>query len=117
MRGVVLAVLVIDAMLLAAAELLFMPLHIGSVPFPVTVVVAAVTTPWLVRSAAEVGGGIGMAAAPLVAWFVAIGVLGLAGPGHDMLLVADWRSILLLGAGIAPAAWVLGKVMRVDGGI
>lgn len=104
-----LAVLTVDAVVLAALELLYLPLRIGAVAFPVTALVAAVTNPWLVRSAAALGGR--FAAVPLVAWVVAILVFGVAGPGGDVLLPADWRSFLLLGGGLFPAAVTLGGAL------
>jgi hypothetical protein len=109
-RGVLL-VLVLDAVLLAVLELLFLPLRIGGVAMPVTAVLAAVSTPWLVHSAAALGGPARVAAVPLVAWVVALLVFGVAGPGGDVLLPANWRSMLLLGAGIFPAALQLGRVL------
>lgn len=114
MKGLLLGLLVVDAVLLAAAELLFLPLYWGSVPVPLSALVAAISTPWLVARAADLGGGISVAATPLLAWLVAIGVLGLAGPGHDVLLPPDWRSALLFFAGVGPAVWVLGRVARPD---
>jgi hypothetical protein len=106
-----LMVLVFDAVALAAVELLYLPLRVGAVPVPVTILLAVVSTRWLVRSAAELGGPRLVAAVPLVVWLLALGVLGVAGPGGDVLLPADWRSILLLGGGLFPAAVVLGRAL------
>jgi hypothetical protein len=106
-----LVVLVFDAVALAAVELAYLPLRVGAAPVPVTILLAVVSTPWLVRSAAELGGCRAVAAAPLVVWLLALGVLGIAGPGGDVLLPADWRSMLLLGGGLFPAAVVLGRVL------
>ncbi|MGH3912789.1 MAG: hypothetical protein ACRDTC_05175 [Pseudonocardiaceae bacterium] len=108
---VTLVVLVLDAILLAALELLYLPLRIGAVPLPAVILIAAVSTPLLVRSAAKLGGPPGLAGAPLVAWVVAILVFGVAGPGGDVLLAENWRSLLLLGAGIFPAAVELGRAL------
>lgn len=105
-----LVVLVLDAVALALLELLYLPLRVGGVPFPITILLAAVSTPWLVRSAAELGGPRIVAAVPLVVWVLVIGVFGVAGPGGDVLLAADWRSALLVCAGIFPAALMLGRV-------
>ncbi|MGH3869924.1 MAG: hypothetical protein ACRDSR_00165 [Pseudonocardiaceae bacterium] len=107
---VTLVVLVFDAVVLATVELLYLPLQVGAVPFPVTVLLAVVSTRWLVRSAADLGGPRSVAAVPLVVWLLALGVLGVAGPGGDVLLPADWRSILLLGGGLFPAAVALGRM-------
>jgi hypothetical protein len=106
-----LMVLVFDAVALAAVELLYLPLRVGAVPVPVTILLAVVSTRWLVRSAAELGGPRLVAAVPLVVWLLALGVLGVAGPGGDVLLAADWRSVLLLGGGLFPAAVALGRAL------
>jgi len=107
--GLVLLVLLVGAVLLAAVELLYLPLRIGPVPVPITILLAAVTTPWLVRSAARLGGGGVVAAAPLVTWVLGVLVLGMAGPGGDVLLPVHWRSVVLLGAGMFPGAVALGR--------
>ena len=109
--GLVLLVLLVGAVLLAAVELLYLPLRIGAVPVPITILLAAVTTPWLVRSAARLGGGGVVAASPLVTWVVGVLVLGVAGPGGDVLLPADWRSLVLLGGGMFPGAVALGRAL------
>lgn len=106
---VTLVVLVFDAVALAAVELLYLPLRVGVAPFPITIALAAVSTPWLVRSAAELGGPRLVAAIPLVVWTLVLGVLGVGGPGGDVLLAPDWRSALLLSGGMFPAAVVLGR--------
>lgn len=108
---IVLVVLVLDALLLAVVELLYLPLWIGAVPFPITVALAAVSTPWLVRGAAALGGPPWVAAVPLVAWLVALLGFGIAGPGGDVLLPADWRSLLLMAGGIFPGAVALGRAL------
>jgi hypothetical protein len=108
---IILVVLVFDAIALAAVELFYLPLRIGATPFPITIVLAAVTTPWLVRNAADLGGPRAIGAIPLVMWLLVIGVLGVGGPGGGVLLAADWRSGLLLAGGTIPAAVALGRVM------
>jgi hypothetical protein len=105
------AVLVVDAVLLAMMELMFLQLMIGSVPVPLSALVALISNPWLVRRAGELTGAVG-AALPLIAWIVTISVLGLSGPGGDVLLLGDWPSMLLILAGLVPAAFVLGRVLR-----
>lgn len=104
-------VLLFDAVALATVELLYLPLRVGAAPFPITILLAAVSTPWLVRSAAELGGPRIVAAVPLVVWLLAVGVLGVGGPGGDVLLAGDWRSGLLLAGGTLPAAVALGRAM------
>jgi hypothetical protein len=108
---IILVMLVFDTIALAVVELLYLPLRVGAIPFPITILLAAVTTPWLVHSAAELGGPRTIAAIPLVVWLLVIGVLGVGGPGGGVLLAADWRSGLLLAGGTIPAAVVLGRAM------
>jgi hypothetical protein len=103
--------LTVDAALLAMMELFFLTLSVGAVPVPVSPLVALVSTPWLVHAAGQVGGP-RAAAAPLLAWTFVVAVLGLAGPGGDVLLVADWSSLALVVCGLLPAAFVLGRVLR-----
>ena len=107
--GLVLVTLLVDAVLLAAVELLYLPLWIGAVQFPITILLATVTTPWLVRSAARLGAGGAVATSPLVTWVASVLVLGVAGPGGDVLLPVDWRSLVLLGGGMFPGAVALGR--------
>jgi hypothetical protein len=103
--------LVLDTALLATMELLFLQLHVGAVPVPVSALVALVTNPWLVRRVGELTGPPGATAA-LVAWVAVVLVLGLFGPGGDALLLGDWPSLLLVLAGMLPGAFALGRVLR-----
>jgi hypothetical protein len=119
-NGLMLAVLVVDAVVLALVELLFLPLRfdgyllpniLGGMPVPASALVAALTTPWLVGVAGRLSPKLLVAAAPLFAWIVAVAVFGMFGPGGDLVLVADWRSLLLFACGALPSALVLGKVL------
>jgi len=117
---VTLAVLVLDAVVLAVLELLFLPLRfdgsllpyaLGGMPLPVSALVAALTTPWLVSVAGRLAPKMLVAAAPLIGWILAVAVFGMFGPGSDLVLVADWRSLLLFACGTLPSAIVLGRVL------
>ena len=116
----ILAVLVVDAAVLAVLELLYLPLRfdgfllpdaLGGIPVPASAVVAAVTTPLLVSVAGKLSPKLLVAAAPLLAWIIVVGVFGMFGPGGDLVLIADWRSLLLFACGALPSAVVLGKVL------
>lgn len=108
--------LLVDSVILAVVELVFLPLRfdgyllpdLGGFPFPITVVLAALTNPWLVSMAKTMTDRLGLAVLPLLVWLLSLGVFGLAGPGGDLVLIQDWRSLLLLAAGALPAAIVLG---------
>ncbi|MFJ7212451.1 hypothetical protein [Amycolatopsis sp. NPDC098790] len=106
-QRLLLALLVLDTVLLAVLELFFLPLRIGAVPLPVTVVVGAVTTPWLVSTTAKLVRP-ALSWVPLAVWVVVVFGLGLLGPGGDLVLIQDWRALVLLGASALPGALVLG---------
>lgn len=112
----VLSLLLINAVLLAMLELFFLPLRFGTVMAPLSLLLAAVSTPWLVsqtgRVAAKIGAPPGFAAMPLGLWLLTVVVLGLFGPGGDRVLpVWEWRGLALLAAGLVPGALVLGAVL------
>lgn len=108
-----LALLVMDAALLAAVELFYLPLRLGprygGAMLPLSVLLAAVTTPLLARAAGQLSTRLRIVGAPLVAWVLTVFVFGVAGPGGDVLLPSDARSLLLLGAGLLPSGLVLGR--------
>ena len=114
-RLLLLALLAFDAALLGLLELFFLPLRLdgvvlprlGDLPFPITIVVGAVTTPWLVSTTAKLVRP-GLSWVPLLVWVLTVLVFGLLGPGGDILLLPDWRALLLLGASALPGALVLG---------
>jgi hypothetical protein len=96
------ALLVVISVLLAAFELMFQMLYIGPVPVPVGTVVVLVSLPWLVHTTVtEISPTAAAAAAPVLLWFGSVLVLGMFGPGGDLLLPATWQSLLLLVAGAA----------------
>jgi hypothetical protein len=114
-----LALLVFDAAVLAVVELVFLPLsfdgyllpNLDGLPLPLMQLVAAVTTPLLVARAGELSPRPLVAAAPLVTWIAVVAAVGVFGPGGDVLLTADWRSLLLFACGALPSAVVLGRVL------
>ncbi len=112
LQGVAVAVLVLDAALLAWTELAWLSLRVGGVPAPVSVVVAAVTTPLLVRAADRLRPGTRVALAPLVVWLLVVVVPGLWSPAGPGMFPTDWRAIVLVGAGLLPAAWVAARPVR-----
>lgn len=108
----VFAVLLLDAVVLAVVELLFLPIRLGGVQFPITAAVAVVTTPLLVDAAGRLAPKRRIAAAPLLLWFATLLVFGAFGPGGDVVMLGnDWRTLLLVGGGALPSAMMLGIVM------
>ncbi|WP_027928517.1 hypothetical protein [Amycolatopsis benzoatilytica] len=111
-RGQVLmlVLLAFDAVLLALLELFFLPLRVGplgEIPLPITALVGAVTTPWLVLTTGKLVRP-GLSFVPLLVWVLVVFGVGLFGPGGDVVLVQDWRALVLLGVSALPAALVLG---------
>ncbi|GAB3454738.1 hypothetical protein [Actinophytocola sediminis] len=111
--------LMLDAVVLAVVQLMFLPLsfdgyllpNLDGFPLPLMAALAAVTNPLLVSLAARLSRRMAVAAAPLLAWIATIAVVGMFGPGGDLLLTEDWRSLVLFAAGALPAAVMLGKVL------
>jgi hypothetical protein len=106
------AVVVLDAALLALTEVAWLSLRVGAVPLPVSVLVAAVTTPLLVRAADAVLPGTRLAFVPVVVWLVVVLATGLWSPAGPGMFPPDWRGILLVAAGLLPAAWVAARPVR-----
>lgn len=117
-----LLLLCVETFLLALLEVFYLPLRFdgtllprwGDVQFPITILVAIVTTPMLVIWAAGLGRGLRVAAAPLAVWALTVfGLLflepgGLAG---YYILLDDWRTLMLFAGGALPGAVAVGAVM------
>ncbi len=100
----VVAVLVVDAVLLAWTEMAWLSLRVGAtaVPLPLSALVAAVTTPVLVLAADAALPRTTAPLLPLAGWTLTILLAGLWSPAGGGVLVPDWRAILLLAAGLLP---------------
>jgi hypothetical protein len=111
--------LLLDALLLALAELFFLPLRldglllpkVGDVPLPVSLLAALVTTPLLVRACGRIVPRVMLSGAPGVVWLLTVLVVGLGGAQGNLVLLGDWRGLLLLALGALPAAIAFGGVL------
>ncbi|TCO58574.1 hypothetical protein [Actinocrispum wychmicini] len=112
--------LVVCSLFLAAFEVLYLPLRFdgyllpmlwGGFPFPITAVVALLTVPMFVRRAGQLSPSLAIAGAPLAAWLLIVLVSAFSGPGGDIVLIPDWRALLLLGGGSLAGAVALGGVI------
>jgi hypothetical protein len=112
--------LLVEALVLAVLELFYLPLRFDGTllpqvgadwPFPITVVVAILTTPLLVVWASDLQRGLLVSSSPLLVWLLTLVVLGLFGPGGDVMLPEDWRSLSLLAGGALPGAIAVGASM------
>lgn len=104
------ALLGFDGVLVGGVGLAFTPLYVGPVPVPLGVVLTVLVLPWLVLRAGEIDRR--LAGVPVFAWFVTVFVLGLAGPGNDVLLPGTWQSLVLVVGGVAAGLWALRRVSR-----
>ena len=102
-----LAALAVDGFLCAVMAVLFLPLYLGSTPFPVSALAAGAANVVLVRAAKSLSINMIQTSLPLVGFFVGLLLCTAGGPGGDVLLIADWRALLLLVAGMAPPAALL----------
>lgn len=109
-RAGLIALLTLDGILVGAVGLAFTPLYLGAVPAPLGVVLSILVLPWLVLRAGAVDRR--FAGVPIFAWFATVGVLGLAGPGGDVLLPGTWQSLLLVVGGVGAGLWALRRVGR-----
>lgn len=108
--GAVLTVLAFDGVLVGGVGLAFTPLYIGAVPVPIGVLLTVGVLPWLVLRAGEIDRR--LAGLPAFAWFATVAVLGLAGPGGDVLLPGTWQSLLLFVGGVGASLWALRRPGR-----
>ncbi|MGE3288010.1 MAG: hypothetical protein AB7J32_18195 [Pseudonocardia sp.] len=97
---VAIGVLVLDGVLVGIFGALFNPIYHGAVPLPMGTLLTVLILPWLVARAAEIDPRRWVAASPFLAWAVTVGVLGVVGPGGDVVLPATWQSLLLLAGGL-----------------
>nr|WP_042190006.1 hypothetical protein [Kibdelosporangium sp. MJ126-NF4]CEL19036.1 2,3,4,5-tetrahydropyridine-2,6-dicarboxylate N-succinyltransferase [Kibdelosporangium sp. MJ126-NF4]CTQ95162.1 2,3,4,5-tetrahydropyridine-2,6-dicarboxylate N-succinyltransferase (EC 2.3.1.117) [Kibdelosporangium sp. MJ126-NF4] len=118
--------LLLASAVLAAVELLYLPLRFDglllpvidggellgpAIPFPISAVVAAVTLPWLVRRAGRISSRLLVAGSPLWVWLLCVLASAFPGPGGDVVLLGDWRALLLLGCGALSGAVALGSLL------
>ncbi len=105
-----LGLLTFDGALLGAFGLAFTPMYAGGFPVPMGVVFTVLILPWLVLRAGEIDTRTAAAGAPLIAWFLVVTVLAVAGPGGDVMMPVTWQSGLLFLGGVGAGLWALRQV-------
>lgn len=98
----ILAILVIDAFLTLALEVLYLPTYFGSTAFPLSGVLAGVVNILLVLGVRAVSPRVAAMFLPLAAWTFGFLICASTGPGGDIMLASDWRTVLLLFCGLVP---------------
>ncbi|MGF7121119.1 hypothetical protein [Rhodococcus sp. BE178] len=105
-----LALLTFDGFLCAVLSVLFLPAYLGTTPFPVSILVAAVVNLLLVLGARKFTERPVLAALPIFGWLFGFGLCVIGGPGGDVLVFEDWRTLLLFVAAVLPAGVYLFRV-------
>jgi hypothetical protein len=116
LRPVVLTLLAIDGVLSAVAAAFFLPLRIGSVPFPISALLSGLVNAALVWAALQWTSSPRVAAVPLWCWLVTVAGLTFGGPGDDIVFggvgVMEYAPLLLIVFGALPPAWLLWRHVR-----
>jgi len=111
LRTVVLILLAIDGVLSAVAAAFFLPLRIGSVPFPISALISGLVNAALVWAALQWTSSPRVAAVPLWSWLLTVAGLTFGGPGDDIVFggvgVMEYAPLLLIVLGAVPPALVL----------
>src|SRR5699024_2205016 len=101
-----------DGLAVGLIAVLFLPLWVGGIPVPVTVLVAALANLGLVMLAGRVTDRTPLIAAPLIGFLLVYLLAAADGPGGDAVLPADWRALLLLFVGLVPAGiWLANRAL------
>jgi hypothetical protein len=103
------AVLAFDGVLSAVAGALFLPLYVGSVPFPISSLLSGLLNAALVWAALQWNSAMRPAGAPLWTFLATVVVMTFGGPGGDIVFGGNspvtFVVFLVLGAG--PPAFLL----------
>ncbi|MFT4201693.1 hypothetical protein [Gordonia sp. (in: high G+C Gram-positive bacteria)] len=104
-----LALLFVDGVVVGILSVAFLSPYIGTVPVPVGVLIAAVGNAGLAVLASRFADG-PRTWLPVLGWMAVVVVAMTGRPGGNVMLVNDWRTPLLLVAGLAAPAMVAGMV-------
>lgn len=114
-RSVVLAILTLNGVLSALAGALFLPLFLGTVPFPVSALASGLTNLALVWAALQWTPSTRLATLPLWAWLATVVALTLSGPGNDIVFggpgIMQAGPLVLLVIGALPPVMLLYRRM------
>ena len=112
----VLTLLAIDGVLCAILASFFLPTYLGTVPFPVSALIAGLVNAALVWAALHWTSSPRAAALPLLTWLLTVAVLSLGGPGDDIVFggpgLMAYGALLLIALGTLPPAAVLWRYVN-----
>ena len=107
----VLTLLAVDGVLCAVAAAFLLPLRIGTIPFPISALIAGLVNAALVWAALHWTSEPRVASLPLWTWLLTVALMSLGGPGDDVILggsgVMGYAALLLIALGVAPPAFLL----------
>lgn len=107
----VLTLLAIDGVLCAVAAAFFLPLRLGTMPFPISALIAGLVNAALVWAGLQWTSSPRWGAVALWAWLLTILLMTLGGPGDDIIFggagVMEFAALLLIALGTLPPAAVL----------
>jgi hypothetical protein len=116
LRPVVLTLLAIDGVLSAVAAAFFLPLRIGSVPFPISALLSGLVNAALVWAALQWASTPRVAALPLWCWLLTVAGLTFGGPGDDIVFggvgIMEYAPLVLIVLGALPPAALLWRHVR-----
>jgi hypothetical protein len=101
----------IVALWFAVLEVLWLPLHVGSVPVPVSIPVAVAVNLLLVSQTHRLTGSRVAAALPGVVWLVVVLVASRRRDEGDLLLTGGWQGMAFLLFGVLGASLAVGRVV------
>jgi hypothetical protein len=100
----------------AVAASFFLPLRIGSLPFPISALISGLVNAALVWAALQWTSSPRVAALPLWSWLLTVAGLTFGGPGDDIVFggvgIMEYAPLLLIALGAAPPAVVLWRHVR-----
>jgi hypothetical protein len=116
LRPVVLTLLAINGVLSAVAAAFFLPLRIGSAPFPISALLSGLLNAALVWAALQCTSSPRVAALPLWCWLLTVAGLTFGGPGDDIVFggvgIMEYAPLLLIVLGALPPAALLWRHVR-----
>ncbi|WP_132991839.1 hypothetical protein [Gordonia zhaorongruii] len=104
--------LTLCGLILGVISVFYLNLLIGSVPAPVTVILAAAGNVVLLKRAAELTAS-AWRYAPVIAWTLVVLTATLPGVSGNGALIGDWRVLLLLVSGLGACA-LANSMARLD---
>ncbi|WP_159231114.1 hypothetical protein [Mycolicibacterium vanbaalenii] len=111
LRLAMLALIAVDGVFSALMAVFFLPLRIGSVPFPISALLSGVLNALLVWAALQWTPSPRVAALPLWSWLLTVLVFTFGGPGDDIVFggtgIMEFAPLVLIALGALPGAWVL----------